>query len=257
MAATTKVWFVTGSASGLGRHIAEAVLASGQRLVATARDPSGLADLNRKYGDRIRTATLDVADESAAQAAVSAALAAFGRIDVVVNNAGYGETAPFEQMSVERFKAVMDTNFYGVINITRAVLPTMRKQRAGLILQVSSIGGRVARAGNSPYHAAKWAVGGFSESLAQEVAPFGVRVCSLEPAGIRTNWGLRANKDVPPLLPDYEPSVGAVVQSLKGYWGTERIDPAKFASLILTLAEKERLPPHLLIGRYASRKGEF
>src|SRR5262249_633305 len=116
----SKVWLITGSASGLGRNIAEAVLACGDRLVATARDPRGLEDLVKKYGDQVRTAPLDVADEDAAKAAVQGAVGAFGRLDVVVNNAGYGDVAPFEQLSSERFKAVVDTNFYGVVNVTRA-----------------------------------------------------------------------------------------------------------------------------------------
>src|SRR5580700_9335668 len=119
----SKVWLVTGCASGLGRDIAEAVLASGDRLVATARDPRKLEDLVKKYGDQIRTAPLDVADEQAAQAAVKVAVDAFGRLDVVVNNAGFGDIAPFEQLSPERFKAVIDTNFYGVVNVTRAAVP--------------------------------------------------------------------------------------------------------------------------------------
>ena len=208
----SKVWLVTGSASGLGRHIADAVLASGDRLVATARDPRRLEDLVEKYGDQVRTAPLDVADEEAAYAAVQVAVDAFGRLDVVVNNAGYGDIAPFEQVSSERFKAVVDTNFYGVVYMTRAALPIMRKQKSGCILQISSVGGRLALPGSAAYHAAKWAVGGFTEALAQEVAPFGVKVCALEPGGMRTNWGARANKDIPDLLPDYEPSVGAVIE---------------------------------------------
>src|SRR5579862_2109333 len=143
----SKVWLVTGSASGLGRNIAEAVLASGARVVATAREPQRLDDLVKKYGDRVRTTSLDVADEEMAKSAVQAAVEAFGRLDVVVNNAGYGDIAPFEQLSPERFKALIDTNFYGVVFMTRAALPIMRKQRSGCILQISSVGGRLARPG--------------------------------------------------------------------------------------------------------------
>jgi NAD(P)-dependent dehydrogenase (short-subunit alcohol dehydrogenase family) len=244
----SKVWLVTGSASGLGRNIAEAVLASGDRLVATARDPGRLEDLAEKYGDQVRTAPLDVADEAAAYAAVQVAIAAFGRLDVAVNNAGFGDFAPFEQLSSERFKAVIDTNFYGVVNVTRAALPIMRKQKCGCILQISSVGGRLGIPGNSPYHAAKWAVGGLTESLAKEVAPFGVKVCALEPAGIRTNWGARATKGTPDLLPDYEPSVGATVEILKSRWGHENSDPTKVAQVVLRLAASDCLPAHLLIG---------
>jgi len=221
---------------------------SGERLVATARDPSRLDDLVKKYGDKVRIASLDVADETAANAAVQAAVDAFGRLDVVVNNAGYGDIAPFEQLSPERFKALIDTNFYGVVYMTRAALPIMRKQRSGCILQVSSVGGRLARPGSAGYHAAKWAVGGFTESLAQEVAHFGVKVCALEPGGMRTNWGARANKDTPSLLPDYEPSVGAMIKALASYWGNEMSDPAKVAQLILRLVDSDHLPPHLLLG---------
>src|SRR3984893_9210490 len=244
----SKVWLVTGSASGLGRNIAEAVLASGARLVATARDPRRLDDLVKKYDDQVRTASLDVADETAANAAVQVAVDAFGRLDVLVNNAGYGDIAPFEQLSPERFKALVDTNFYGVVNMTRAALPIMRKVKSGSILQISSVGGRLARPGSTGYHAAKWAVGGFTESLAQEVAPFGVKVCALEPGGMRTNWGVRANKDSPDLLPDYEPSVGAVVETLKSYWGHETSDPVKVAQVILRLVDSDKLPAHLLLG---------
>jgi NAD(P)-dependent dehydrogenase (short-subunit alcohol dehydrogenase family) len=143
---------------------------------------------------------------------------------------------------------VVDTNFYGVVNVTRAALPVMRKQRSGVILQISSLGGRLALPGSAAYHAAKWAVGGFTESLAQEVAPFGVKVCALEPGGMRTNWGARAHKDIPDLLPEYEPSVGAVVNALHSLWGQENSDPAKVAQVVLRLASSESLPPHLLLG---------
>jgi NAD(P)-dependent dehydrogenase (short-subunit alcohol dehydrogenase family) len=249
----SKVWLVTGSASGLGRNIAEAVLESGNRLVATARDPKRLEDLVEKFGDRVRTAPLDVADERAAYSAVQAAVDAFERLDVVVNNAGYGDVAPFEQLDSERFKAVIDTNFYGVVHVTRAALPIMRKQKSGCILQISSVGGRLALPGSTAYHAAKWAVGGFTESLAQEVAPFGVKVCAVEPGGMRTNWGVRAHKDTPELLPDYEPSVGGVVKALHSHWGQENSDPVRVAQVILRLADSERLPAHLLIGSDAVR----
>src|SRR5246500_4828082 len=155
-----KVWLVTGSASGLGRNIAEAVLESGDRLVATARNPRRLDDLVNKFGERVRAVSLDVADESAAQAAVQVALDAFGRLDVVVNNAGFGDIAPFEQLSAERFKAVIDTNFYGVVNVTRAAVPHLRKQRSGCILQISSVGGPPAPPGSPPLPHTKRGVGG-------------------------------------------------------------------------------------------------
>jgi NAD(P)-dependent dehydrogenase (short-subunit alcohol dehydrogenase family) len=132
--------------------------------------------------------------------------------------------------------------------MTRAALPIMRMQRSGCIFQISSVGGRLARPGSAGYHAAKWAVGGFTEALAKEVAPFGVRVCALEPGGMRTSWGARANKDTPSLLPDYEPSVGAAIKALASHWGNEMSDPAKVAQLILRLVDSEQLPAHLLLG---------
>src|SRR5215813_8224078 len=244
----SKVWLVTGSGSGLGRNIAQAVLASGDSLVATARDPRQLEDLVQKYGDHVRAVPLDVTDERAAQAAVQVAVDAFGCLDVVVNNAGYGDVAPFEQLSSERFKAVMDTNLYGVVNVTRAAIPIMRKQKSGCILQISSLGGRLAIPGSTGYHAAKWAVGGFTEALAQEMAPFGVKVCALEPGGMRTNWATRATEETPELLPDYEPSVGAIMKQLAPLWGHENSDPVKVAKVILHLAASDNLPAHLLIG---------
>jgi NAD(P)-dependent dehydrogenase (short-subunit alcohol dehydrogenase family) len=244
----SKIWLVTGSASGLGREIAEAVLASGDRLLATARDPRRLNDLVERYGEQVSTASLDVSDEAAAKAAVAKAVDVFGRLDVLVNNAGYGDTTPFEQMSSERFRALIETNFFGVVSMTRAAIPIMRQQKSGCILQISSVGGRLATPGSAAYHAAKWAIGGFTEAVALEVASFGVRVCALEPGGMRTNWGNRAVADVPILLPEYEPSVGALVRTLATYWGHETSDPAKVAQVILHLATKEQLPPHLLLG---------
>lgn len=243
-----KVWLVTGSGSGLGRDVVEAALAAGNRVVATARRPEQLQDLVQRYGDNVRAIRQDVTNSEEAEAAVTTATEAFGRLDVVVNNAGYSQFGPFEQISADDFKAIVDTCFYGVVYTTRAVLPVMRKQRSGVIFQVSSVGGRVTRPGNSPYHAAKWAVSGFTEALAQETAAFGVQVCALEPGGIRTNWGKRANAEVPKLLPEYEESVGKTLSALDGYWGHENSDPRLMAELIVMLADKNDLPAHLLLG---------
>jgi NAD(P)-dependent dehydrogenase (short-subunit alcohol dehydrogenase family) len=253
----SKVWLVTGSANGLGRDIAEAVLASGDRLLATARDPQRLNDLVEQYGEQVHTAPLDVADEAAAKAAVAKAIDVFGRLNVVVNNAGYGDMAPFEQVSSERFHALVDTNFFGVVSMTRAALPIMRKQKSGYIFQISSVGGRLATPGSASYHAAKWAVGGFTETIAQEVAAFGVKVCAIEPGGMRTNYGNRATTNIPTLLPEYESSVGVLIKTLEAYWGHETSDPAKVAQVILQLATKEELPTHLLLGSDAVQYARF
>lgn len=244
----SKVWLITGSGSGLGRIIAETVLAAGNRVVATARNVRQLDDLIAQYGANVRVVELDVTDESQGQAAVDAAIEGFGRLDVLVNNAGYGDTRPFEQVPSKEFRQLVETCFFGVVNLTRAALPIMRRQRSGHIIQISSLGGRTAFPGNAAYFASKWAVGGFTEGLAQETAPFGVKVTALEPGGMRTNWGKRANADRPVLLPDYEPSVGASVKQLEGYWGNESGDPVKVAQVILKIADTETVPPHILLG---------
>jgi NAD(P)-dependent dehydrogenase (short-subunit alcohol dehydrogenase family) len=244
----SKIWLITGSARGLGRHLAEAVLAAGDSLVATARDTSKLSDLVSRYGDRIRPVSLDVTDAAAARAAVDVAVSAFGRLDVLVNNAGYGHAAPFEQTTDEDFRAQIDTNFYGVVNVTRAALPVMRKQRSGHIIQVSSVGGRMGTPGLSAYQSAKWAVGGFTEVLAKEVAPLGIKVTAVEPGGMRTDWGVIARGAVPELLPDYEPSVGALAKMFAQYIGHEVGDPDKVAKVILQLARHDAPPEHLLLG---------
>jgi len=252
--AMAKVWLITGSGNGLGRDIAEAALAAGDSVVAGARRIEELAPLVAQYGERIKPVTLEVRDEAAARAAVQLAVDIFGRLDVLVNNAGYGQFAPFEQMSAEDFKGVVDTCFWGVVYTTRAAIPVMRKQKNGHIFQVSSVGGRLAMPGNSPYHAAKWAVGGFSDSLAVEAAPFGVKVCTLEPGGIRTNWARRAGQNAVDLLPDYEPSVGAIYKLLRTIEGRQEGDPRKIAEVILQLANSDEVPMRLVLGVDAEKR---
>src|SRR5271169_197409 len=250
----TKVWLITGSGNGLGRDIAEAALAAGDSVVAGARRPEELAPLVAQYGERVRPVRLEVRDEAAAKSAVQLAVDTFGRLDVLVNNAGYGQLAPFEQISAEDFKAVMDTCFYGVVYTTRAAVPVMRKQRSGHIFQVSSVGGRLAIAGNSAYHAAKWAVGGFSDALAMEVALFGVKVCTLEPGGIRTNWARRAGQNAPELLPEYEASVGSIFKMLRSLEGRAEGDPRKIANVIVQLANSDEVPVRLILGVDAEKR---
>src|SRR5258708_6160178 len=180
---TSRVWLITGSSRGFGRRLAEAVLEHGDRLVATARHPEQLSDLVTRYGEQVRAVTLDVTDAEQARAAVAAAVEVFGRLDVVVNNAGYGYMAAIEDANEADLRAQIETDLWGVINVTRAALPILHQQRSGHIVQFSSIAGRGGIAGMAAYHTAKWAVEGFSEVLTREVAPLGIKVTIIEPGG--------------------------------------------------------------------------
>jgi len=249
-----KVWLITGSGNGLGRDIAEAALAAGDSVVAGARRLEELNSLVEQYAERVTPVKLDVREEDEAKAAVQTAVNTYGRLDVLVNNAGYGYFAPFEQMTSEQFRDVVETCLFGVVYTTHAALPVMRSQKGGYIFQVSSVGGRLAMPGNSPYHAAKWAVGGFSDSLASEVAPFGVKVCTLEPGGIRTNWAQRAGEKSPEVLPEYEASVGAIYKLLASLRGRSEGDPKKIADVIVKLANMRDVPKRLILGKDAETR---
>ena len=244
----SKVWLITGSASGLGRAIAEHVLEQGDRLLATARRPEAATELREKYAGRVALAPLDVTDPAQAQAAVDAVLREFGRLDVLVNNAGFAMVAPFEQTSTMDFKAQIDTNFHGVVNLVRAAVPTMRQQRSGHIINISSGAGRLGAPGMAAYHAAKWAVGGFTESIAKELHGFGVHAVAVEPGSMRTNWAASAATATPTLLPEYEPSVGRVIGILKALAGHEIGDLARYAEAIFGLSRADELPHHLILG---------
>jgi len=243
----SKVWFVTGSSRGLGRAVVEAALAAGASVVATARKPEHLEDLVTKHGDRLLPLALDVTDNDAVLRSVRAGHERFGRIDVVVNNAGYGDIAAIEDVTVESFRAQMETNFFGVVYVTKALLPILRDQRRGHIFQISSLGGRIGSVGLAAYQSAKWAVGGFSTGLAQEVAPFGIKVTVLEPGGIRTE-SAGSSMTIPPISEPYQQTVGQFATFLRGYHGQEPSDPRKVAELMLSLANREDPPLRLLIG---------
>jgi NAD(P)-dependent dehydrogenase (short-subunit alcohol dehydrogenase family) len=248
--ANQRVWLITGASRGLGRSIAEVVLAHGDLLAATARDPQQLAPLVQQYGNSVLPLALDVQDAQQAKAAVAVTAKHFGHIDILVNNAGYGLIGAFEEMPPEQFKGQIDTNFWGVIHLTRAVLTLMRKQGSGRILQVTSIGGRVAGPGLSGYHAAKFAVEGFSEALAQEVKPLGIQVCLVEPGGFRTDWG-GTSMSYASEMEVYKDSVGrrrAFMQSGYVFPG----DPQKAAQAILELTAMEQMPLRQPLGTDAS-----
>ncbi|MCB4858456.1 SDR family NAD(P)-dependent oxidoreductase [Sphingobium sp. PNB] len=243
-----KTWLVTGAAGGLGRAVAEAILGHGDNLVAGARDPARLEDLHRHYGNSILPIAMDVANPDDVRAAVDAGLAKFGSIDVLVNNAGYGIAAAFEQTSAEAFEAQIATNLFGTAHGMRAVLPHMRRQRSGTVINVSSAGGRRAVPGFSAYCAAKFAVGGLSEVVAQEAAPFGVRVVAVEPGSMRSNFANVALATAPLPDQDYEASVGTFLAAFRDVNGHEAADLSKVAAVILSLPDHPTLPAHLVLG---------
>ncbi|MDR3397194.1 MAG: SDR family NAD(P)-dependent oxidoreductase [Pandoraea sp.] len=244
----SKVWLITGASRGLGRSLLEAVLLAGGKALATARNTSPFADLQAQYGDRLATFKLDVTNAQQASAAVAEAVQRFGRLDVVVNNAGYGHIEPFEYTADEDFRAQIETNFFGVVNLTRAAIPVMRTQGSGYIFQVSSAGGRISTPGLAAYQAAKWAVGGFSDVVGKEVAPFGIRICTLEPGGMRTGWGHEARETLHDLPSDYQPSMGAFKALIDAYVGQEVGDPERIANVIVKLATHETIPSRLVLG---------
>jgi NAD(P)-dependent dehydrogenase (short-subunit alcohol dehydrogenase family) len=243
----SQVWLITGSSRGLGRALADAVLAAGHMLVATARNPAQLADLIERYGDQVRTVALDVTNEQAAVDAVAVATKAFGRLDVLVNNAGYGDISPIEDTSLDEFRAQIETNLFGVINVTKAALPLMREQRAGHILQFSSVGGRIGPVGRAPYAAAKWGVEGFSEVLSKEVGPFGVKVTIIEPGGFRTDFA-GSSTAIREGRPEYDSTVGKTARFQRDYNGKQPGDPAKAAAAVLHIASLNDPPLRLLLG---------
>jgi NAD(P)-dependent dehydrogenase (short-subunit alcohol dehydrogenase family) len=245
-----KIWFVTGSSRGLGRTLVEAILAAGDKVVATARKPEELKDLSAIYGDSIRAVKLDVTSPTDVEKAVATAVEAFGRIDVLINNAGYGFLGAFEEMSDEEFKGQMETNFWGVVNVTRAILPHLRQQGSGHIIQITSVGGRSAFPGLSGYHAAKFAVEGLSEALALEVKPLGLKVTIVEPGGFRTDWAGASMAFAKP-IEAYAPTIGFMREQLKSRDGNQPGDPRKAAQAILKLVDMPEAPLRLPLGNDA------
>jgi NAD(P)-dependent dehydrogenase (short-subunit alcohol dehydrogenase family) len=242
-----RVWIVTGSSRGLGRAVVENALASGDRVVATARRPEQLDDLVERYGDAVLPLRFDVTNPEEAREVVAAGVAQYGRVDVVVNNAGYGDIASVEDVDLDDFRRQIETNFYGVVHLTKAVIPVMRAQGSGHIVQVSSIGGRISGPGMTAYQSAKWAVSGFSSGLAQEVAPLGIRVTVLEPGGMRTDWA-GSSMTVPEISEPYRATVGAMAEAVRASQGTEPSDPAKVAALVRTVLDLDDPPVRLLVG---------
>jgi NAD(P)-dependent dehydrogenase (short-subunit alcohol dehydrogenase family) len=243
-----QIWFVTGSSRGFGRALVRAVLDAGDLVAATARRPGQIGDLVAEYGDRIHTIALDVTDAVAARSAIAEARQRFGRLDVIVNNAGYANVSPIETTEDEDFREQFETNFWGVYNVSKAAIPVLREQGGGLVMQFSSMGGRVGGSpGIASYQAAKFAIDGFSRVLQAETAPFGVKVIVVEPSGFRTDWAGSSMivRDIPGA---YAATVGAmntrVRQSTDGPAG----DPVRAAEILVRVAKRRDIPFHLPLG---------
>lgn len=239
-----KVWFVTGSSKGFGREFVEAALGRGDRVAATARNVDTLRDLVEKYGDAVLPLQLDVTDRGSAFAAVKQAADHFGRLDVVINNAGYGLFGTVEEITEQQLRDQLETNLFGVLNVTQAALPIMREQGSGHIVQISTIGGVAAFPSLGGYHASKWALEGLTEALAQEVAGFRIKVTLVEPGSFATDWA-GASAVFADSMPAYAPLHDAMKQRMSGASSPQ---PVGFGSAILKLVDAEKAPLRVFFG---------
>jgi NAD(P)-dependent dehydrogenase (short-subunit alcohol dehydrogenase family) len=250
--AQKKVWFITGASRGLGRSFAEAALGRGDEVIASAREVGSLGALVTAHGGgKLLARTLDVTDRTAAFAAVAAGVERFGRIDVVVNNAGYGLFGAVEEISPEQLRAQLEVNLFGVLHVTQAALPVLRAQRAGHIVQVSTIGGVAAFPNLGGYHASKWAVEGLTESLAQEVAGFGVRVTLVEPGPYATDWMGRSAHHATPL--DAYVGLRAALHTQYTQHPPDLGDPRAAAAALLKLVDAPSPPRRVFFGALPTR----
>jgi NAD(P)-dependent dehydrogenase (short-subunit alcohol dehydrogenase family) len=248
---TGKVWFITGASTGFGRLLAEEVLKAGGRVIATARKPEQIAELVQRYPATARAFALDVTKPAQIEAVAKDAIAAFERVDVLVNNAGYGIAGGIEEADEREFLPVFETNVLGLIRVTRAFLPQFRKQRSGNILNLSSMAGLAGSAGWGYYNASKFAVEGFSEALAQEMAPLGVKVTIVEPGPFRTDFLGRSGVVVKREIADYAETVGKTREYYYANAGKQRGDPAKAVKAMMDVVESANPPLHLLLGALA------
>ena len=251
----SKVWLITGASRGLGRAFTEEALKAGLRVLATARNSGDLADLAGKFEESVRTVSLDVTNEAQATYAVDTAIQTFGGLDILVNNAGYGNVSSVEDTSLADFRAQIETNLFGVIIMTKAVLPYFRERRAGHFIQISSIGGRVGPPGRAAYSAAKFGVEGFSESLSKEVGPLGIKVTIVEPGGFRTDFA-GSSTELREGRTEYDATVGATVRFQRDYDGKQPGDPTKAAGALLHIASISEPPLRLLLGSDAYNAAE-
>ena len=246
----TPVWFITGCSTGFGRELAQQVLARGWRAVVTARDKARVADLMHGVADRALALDLDVTDSSQVTAAAQAAEAKFGRVDVLVNNAGYGYQASVEEGVEAEIRAQFDANVFGLFAMTRALLPGMRARRRGHVLNVTSVAGFVGFPGSGYYAASKHAVEGWSDALAAEGKPLGIHVTCVEPGPFRTDWAGRSLRQTPNAIPDYAETAGARLKGTSGYSGQQPGDPARAASAMIAVTEQADPPRHLVLGAF-------
>jgi NAD(P)-dependent dehydrogenase (short-subunit alcohol dehydrogenase family) len=245
------VWFITGCSTGFGRALAERVLARGWRVVATARDKARVADLaGDGTGDRLLPLSLDVTDQTQIEAAVGAAKARFGRIDVLVNNAGYGYQSSIEEGEDAEIRAQFDANVFGLFAMTRAVLPIMRAQKSGHVINISSVAGLVGLPSSGYYAASKHAVEGFSDALLAEVAPLGIHVTCIEPGPFRTDWAGRSLRQTPSRIADYAETAAQRMDATKGYSGAQPGDPVAAAEAMIDVTQEARPPRHFVLGAF-------
>ncbi|MEI9988531.1 MAG: oxidoreductase [Rhizomicrobium sp.] len=243
------VWFITGCSTGFGREFARAALAHGFRVVATARDPKTLDSLMEGHEDNARALALDVTKPDQIKRAIGEAERAFGRIDVLVNNAGYGYMAAVEEGEDKDIREQFETNFFGLAAMIRAVLPGMRARRHGTIVNIASVGGIMGFPGSGYYAATKFAVEGLSESLAKEVEPLGIHVMLVEPGPFRTDWAGRSLKQSSNFIEDYDQSAGARRRQMADFSGTQAGDPARAAETVIKALQSPKPPMHLVLGR--------
>ncbi len=249
-----KVWFITGASTGFGRLLAEHLLAQGANVVATARKPEQLTDLTTKYAANVQILPLDITSQPQIDAAVKDALARFGHVDVLVNNAGYGLTGAFEEVTEDEFMPMFNTNVFGLIAVTKAFLPQFRARRSGNIVNLSSIGGLIGSAGWGYYNATKFAVEGLSMALAGEMEPLGVYVTVVEPGPFRTDFLGRSGVEAKEIIPDYTQSAGAARQYLNTQSGKQPGDPQRAVEAIIVAVSAPKPPKHLLLGKIALKR---
>ena len=249
--ARDRVWFITGCSTGLGRELAKMVLDRGYRAVVTARDPAKVEDIAKGRTDRALVLELDVTDPVEVDASVKSAAKHFGRIDVLVNNAGIGYFGAVEESDDAEVRRMFEINFFGLSRMTRSVLPIMRQQRSGHIVNISSIGGLRSFPSLAYYHATKYAVEGFSESLSLEVAPLGIKVTIVEPSGFRTDWAGRSAAEAKTRIADYASTAGQNLQNLRSISGKQAGDPVRAAAAIISAVESPNPPLRLLLGKAA------